>query len=138
MKNDKKITLNENHLRSLTSTLTVVEKYLADMQLSARGAHNGCCYEILNDVDNEAMSNNDMLIKEAREQICDLCEKYGVNKKTRSLQRIIDTLQTKIWEILQDSKSRRIKSFGTFSKDLAKEYDDDINKLMAIISKITY
>jgi|GEM_PF-566963 len=138
MKNTKNTILRKNYLRSFTSTLTIVEKYLIELEESTKNTYNACCYEINNDVDIETIDKNKTLIIKAHEQICNLTEKYGIHKKTQSLQRIIDTLQTKMWEVLQDSKSKKIKGFGDFPKEIAKEYDEDIDKLMTIILKISY
>ncbi len=138
MQNVKKTILSENQLRSFTSTLMVVEKYLIELEESAKNTFNGCCFEINNDVDIETLKKNGILIIEAHKLICKLTAKYGVIKKIQSLKRIIDTLQTKMWEVLQDSKSKKIKGFGDFPKEIAKEYDEDIDKLMMIISKISY
>jgi hypothetical protein len=57
---------------------------------------------------------------------------------TQSLQRIIDVKKTKIWEILCDSKAKKLKGFGDFPQKMVKEYDRDIDELMAIADKIRY
>jgi hypothetical protein len=43
---------------------------------------------------------------------------------------------TKIWEILTDTLSRKIKGYGTFPKKYSEEYDADINKLIEITNRI--
>jgi hypothetical protein len=55
-----------------------------------------------------------------------------------TLQRVINAKRTKIWEILTDTLSRKIKGYGTFPKKYAEEYDKDINRLLEIINKINY
>ena len=57
---------------------------------------------------------------------------------TKSLQRIIDVKKTKIWEILCDSKAKKLKGFGEFPQKLIKEYDNDIDELMSTADKIKY
>ena len=39
---------------------------------------------------------------------------------------------------LCDSKARKLKGFGEFPQRLIKEYDEDIDELMATASKIEY
>ena len=134
----KKITLNDNHRRSLTSSLMIVEKSLVELEESIAGNYNTCCFEVKKDVEPEIMNENLALIKEARKVICNLTEKYGTSRSVQSLRRLIDTKQTRMWEILCDSRSRKMKGFGEFPKELSKEYDRDIDELMAIISKIKY
>jgi len=55
---------------------------------------------------------------------------------SHSLHRTINAKKTKIWEVLSDSKSRKMKGFGVFPTGIAKEYDRDIDELMAIASNI--
>ena len=57
---------------------------------------------------------------------------------THILQRIIDVKKTKIWEILCDSKATKLKGYGDFPHRLIREYDIDIDELMAIADKIKY
>jgi len=135
MKYDK-ILFNDNHKRSLTSTLMIVEQLLVELEDLILRPYNTCCFEIKNDVDNEALNQNLIIIEEARKQICVLKEKYNTDKTVQSLQRVIDAKKTKIWEILHNSKSRRMKGFGEFPQRLKEEYDEDIDSLMAIAENL--
>lgn len=137
MKYDK-ILLNENHRRSLTSTLMIVEQLLVDLEDLMLRPYKTCCFEISNDVENDALNQNLKVIEEARKQICLLKEKYNTGVTVQSLQRIIDAKKTKIWETLHNSKSRRMKGFGEFPQKMVKEYDNDIDELMAIADKIKF
>jgi len=137
MINDK-LLFNDNHKRSLTSTLMVVEQLLVELEDLHLRPYNTCCYEIKNDVDNDVLNKNLKIIEEARKQICELKVKYNTDKTVQSLQRIIDTKKTKVWEILHNSKSRRMKGFGEFPQKLIKEYDEDIDGLMTITEKLKY
>ena len=138
MKYEKQISLNENHRRSLSSTLMIVEELFSEIEESMSNQYNKCCYELENDVDNLIIKENIVLIKEARRQICNLTWKYCTEKTIQSLQRIIAAKKTKIWEILCDSESGNLKGFGEFPKELVCEYDKDIEKLMAIAEKLRY
>jgi hypothetical protein len=138
MKSEKRILLLENHRRSLTSTLMIVEKLLIEIEDSMVSQYKTCCFEIKNDIDSDIINLNLKAIEEARQQICNLAEKYNTDKKFQSLQRIVDVKKTKIWEILCDSKSKKLKGFGEFPQKLIKGFDKDIDELMAIADKIKY
>ncbi len=138
MKDERKIILKENHRRSLSSTLMIVEQLLIEIEDLMTSRSRTCCFEIINDVDNEIINQNLKVIEDARKQICILTEKYGTDMHTQSLQRIIDVKKTKIWEILCDSRAKKLKGFGDFPQKLVKEYDIDIDELMAIADKIKY
>ena len=135
MKQDS-IILTDNHKRSLSSTLIVVEQMLVDIKDLMTDSSQTCCYELNKDVNNSIIEQNLKITEEALAQICLLKEKYNTDKTVQSLQRIIDAKKTKIWETLHNSKSKRMKGFGEFPQKAVKEYDNDIDKLMAITEKI--
>jgi hypothetical protein len=132
------IHLPDNHTRGLSSSLMLVEKSLSEMQDLFLKQNDACCYEVVKDVDNDVIAKNISVIQEAKTLICELAGKYGTAREEQSLQRIIDAKRTKIWEILTDSLSRKIKGYGTFPKKYADEYDSDIGKLIEITNKINY
>ena len=132
----KKIHLSENHTRSLSSSLIVVEKSLLELEDMLQKQSNSCCNVLLKDVDDVTIELNISAIKEAKSFICELAEKYETSKEKLSIQRVINAKRAKIWEILTDTLSRKIKGYGTFPKKYADEYDSDIKKLIDITNKI--
>ena len=138
MKSEKKILLKDNHRRSLTSTLMIVEKLLIEIEDLMINQSIACCSEINKDIDINIINHNHSIVEESRKLICKLAQKYNTNKDIQSLQRIIDFKKTKIWEVLCDSSSKKLKGFGEFPQNLATEYDLDINELMTITNKIKY
>lgn len=135
---DKKIHLPENNTRVLSSSLNLVEKSLMEMEELFLEKDGACCSEVLKDVDNDTILNNIFIIKEARNEICRLADKYGISKEKLSLQRIIDAKRTRIWEMLTNTLSRKIKGYGTLPKKYVDEYDSDIAKLIEITNGINY
>lgn len=135
---NKKIHLPENHTRGLSSSLMLVEKSLAEMQELFLKQNDTCCYEVVKDVSKEAIANNILVIQDANTIICKLADKYCTSREMQSLQRIIDAKRTRIWEILTDSLSKKLKGYGTFPKKYADEYDSDIIKLIEITNRINY
>jgi hypothetical protein len=132
----KKIHLSENHTRSLSSSLIVVEKSLMELEDLLLKQSNSCCNLLINDIDDGTIATNISAIQEAKRYICELAEKYGTSQEKLSLQRVINAKRTKIWEILTDTLSRKIKGYGTFPRKYVDEYDSDINKLIDITNRI--
>jgi len=132
----KKIHLSANHTRSLSSSLIVVEKSLLELEAMLTNHNNSCCNMLMKDVDDKTIVTNISAIQEAKKYICELAEKYGTSKDKSSLQRVINAKRAKIWEILTDTLSRKMKGYGTFPKKYAEEYDSDINKLIEITNSI--
>jgi hypothetical protein len=133
---NKKIHLSENHTRTLSSSLIIVEKSLSELEDMLLKQNNTCCNLLHKDVDDSTIENNISAIQEAKRYICELAEKYGTSKENLSLQRVINAKRTKIWEILTDTLSRKIKGYGIFPKKYSEEYDMDINKLIEITNRI--
>ena len=136
--NKEKNKLSENHRRSLTSTLMIVEQLLIEIEDIIKSPHSACCQELNFDIQKDSATHNLEVIAEARKVICNLTEKYGTGKSIQSLQRIIDVKKTRIWEILCDSRAKKLKGFGDFPQELIKEFDNDINALLNITTKIEY
>jgi hypothetical protein len=137
MQQDKLI-LTDNHKRSFSSTLQVVEQLLTEIKDQMVNSDHKCCYEIKKDLDDLQVQNNLKVIETALLKICSLKNKYNTDKSVQSLRRIVDTKKTKIWETLHNSKSRKMKGYGEFVQKTVKEYDKDIEELMEITEKITF
>jgi hypothetical protein len=135
---NKIVHLPENNTRVLSSSLMLVEKSLMEMEELFLEKDDACCSEVLKDVDNDTILYNISIIKEARTEICKLADKYCTSKEKLSLRRIIDAKRTKIWEMLNNTLSRKIKGYGTFPKKNVDEYDSDIGKLIEITNRINY
>jgi TIR domain len=133
-----KTILPENHRRSLSSTLMIVEQLLIDIEDLTTNRYKPCCIEIKNDISTDIIKKNLSAIEESRKLICNLAEKYNTDKTVQSLQRIVNAKKTKIWEILCDSKAKRLKGFGEFPPKLVIEFDNDIDELMATADRIKY
>ena len=134
----EKIILTDNHKRSFSSTLQVVEQLLTEIKDQMVISDQKCCYEIKKDLDDQQVENNLKAIETALLKICALKNKYNTEKNIQSLRRVVDTKKTKIWETLHNSKSRRMKGYGEFGQKIGKEYDKDIEELMEITEKITF
>jgi len=132
----KKIHLSENHTRSLSSSLIVVEKSLLELESMLIMQNNSCCNVLIKDVDDKTIETNISAIQDAKEYICDLAEKYGTSQDKSSLQRVINAKRAKIYVILADTLSRKMKRYGTFPKKHAEEYDSDINTLIEITNRL--
>lgn len=132
----RKIHLSENHTRSLTSSLIVVEKSLLELESMLLTQNNSCCNVLMKDVDDKTIETIIYAIQEAKSFICELTDKYGTSKEKSSLQRVINAKRARIWVILSDTLSGKMKGYGTFPKKYAEEFDTDIKKLIEITNRI--
>jgi hypothetical protein len=66
MPSERKVLLQENHRRSFTSTLIIVEQLLIEIEDLMVSQYKTCCFEIKNDLDSEKISHNLKVIEEHR------------------------------------------------------------------------
>lgn len=132
----KQIKLSENHTRSLSSSLIVVERSLLELEEMLLKQTKSCCNELIRDIDDETIQSDLAAIQEAKGFICELAGKYCTSKETLSLQRVINAKRRRIWEILTDTLSGKSKGYGIFPKKYSGEYDSDIHKLIEITNRI--
>ena len=133
-----KIKLTENHKRSLTSALTIIEQMLFDLEISLTCQQKGCCYEVEKDLSDEIIQKNMEVINDARKSLCLLATKYDAGKFKQSLRKIINAKRTRIWEVLMDMKPKKQKGFGEFPPELANEFNHDIEFLLSVTEKISF
>jgi hypothetical protein len=62
----KKIHLYDNHTRTLSSSLLLVEKSLVGMEELMLKQNNACCNEVVKDVKDDAIANNITVFYEAK------------------------------------------------------------------------
>ena len=116
----KKINLSDNHTRSLLSSLIVVEKSLLELEDMLLKQSGGCCNVLIKDIDDESLANNIIAIHEAKKCICELAEKYGTSVEKMNFKRVINAKRTKMWEILTDTLSKKVKGTAHFQKSTLK------------------
>ncbi|MBW6501318.1 MAG: hypothetical protein K0B05_07995 [Bacteroidales bacterium] len=80
MKPEEKISLGEIHLRSLASSLTIVEQLLVEMEDQMTRQSRMCCLEVERDIKSDVINQNLKVNEEARKQICTLAEKIILKK----------------------------------------------------------
>ncbi len=132
----KRVQLPDTITRTLSSSLIIVEKSLSEMENIIINQHDTCCNLLSRDIDAEKLKNNLSVIREAKTCICELADKYGISREKQSLKKIINAKKARMWEVLIDTFSGKIKGYGSLSANLAEEYDSDINRLVEITGKI--
>jgi len=114
-----------------------VEQMLIDMEAVLVSRIEGCSYEVVRDVENETISRNLKTIAEARNRLCIIASKYDTRKYSQSLRKILNAKKNRMWEILMDMKPKKQKGFGEFPKELAKEFESDLDELLGITESIS-
>ena len=131
----KRITLSENHSRALRASVYVVEKLITELEQELTCADDRTMEKIITD-DDETMKRMISVIQEIKSYIRYMAEKYALHPSSYSLSQIVNSRKTKIWEVLCDTKSAKMRSRGVFPKEYAQEFDADIEGLLKLTESI--
>lgn len=132
----EKIKLPDNHRRSLSSSLFIVEKLLDEINQALTHPDDGIMYKMEVDVPEYAFLSTTENIAKAKEMIEQLSSKYELSAQHSVMSRFIDSRKSKIWEILSGTNARGMKGYGPFPKEYAQEFDNDIKRLQEMVNKV--
>jgi hypothetical protein len=65
-----------------------------------------------------------------------LKEKYQLTPDTTRLRWFIEVRKTKIWEILGNIRSGKMKRYGAFPAEYIADFDKDMGELKALTEKL--
>ncbi|MCE1201404.1 MAG: hypothetical protein LWX09_04805 [Bacteroidia bacterium] len=132
----EKIILPDNHRRSLSSSLYIVEKLLDEIEQALTHPDDGFMYKMEVDVPEHAYRSTIENIALAKQMIEHLHKKYELSAQHSMMSRFIDSRKSKIWEILSGTNARGMKGYGPFPKEYAQEFDNDIKRLQEMVNKV--
>jgi len=69
-------------------------------------------------------------------EITRLASKYQLDRQTLVESHFVNARKSKAWEMLHNTKSKHLNAFGKFPKNLSKEFDEDLDKLLKLIGKL--
>ncbi len=125
--------LPPNHLRSVSASIYLVEKTIDELENMLTRPRQHFTYKIVNDIDDSEKEKLLQSIKQTRAFIAELMRKYGLNREVTYMSRILNARKSRMWEILGDTTSKRMKGYGHLPGETAAELDRDINKLTGLI-----
>lgn len=132
----KKINLNSNHRRSVSSSIKQIENMLEEIERQILNPSR----LLLTKIDHTNFETDIRHLKsvflEIRNHIHYLFEKYSLKTTELKLERIINSKKSSMWTILCDTTSKRLNGYGDFPEEYAEEFDSDINHLQELIAKI--
>ncbi len=130
------VKLPKNHLRSVSVSMYLIEKSVDELQEIIQKGKNGNTYQVVNDLDEKELENDIKIISKVKEKIAEMSGKYSLRKDVTYMSRIRNSKKSKMWEILCDTNSKRLKGFGELPEDMAEEVDADINAIIELVEKL--
>jgi len=128
--------LPENYFRSISSKMYLIEKSIIETEDLLLRKSNGSCFEIVDDLEESEIEFVLQKISVLKALIEKLALKYNLRKNISYTSRILQAKNSKIWEILGDSFSNRLKGYGKLSGEITDELDSDLSSMMEIIEQL--
>ncbi len=132
----KKINLSSNHKRSVSSSIYLIEQLTEDIESSLRNAGDGIMRKNVKDITEEKKDSIMASLKEIRASLKKMAEKYQLAKHEIIQSQYVTARKVKMWEVLNDTTSKRLKGFGDFPEEYSGEFDEDIRNMIRLVEKI--
>lgn len=133
---DKLAGLNENHRRSISSTLYLIEKDIDTIERCLRHPTERRMYKIVNDFDGGQKEAILEAIKLIREYINELADALHLGAYQESLAGIIRGSLSLRWEDACGLEAKRLKGGGLIPEDSAKILDLQVQKLISLLNNL--
>lgn len=134
--NMDKINLSENHIRSVSASLYVIERTVIELEHNLKYPEELAMSKVVNNIGDIDIQHYISVIDEIKTYIFALFIKYNLDPTEIYLSQIINSKKSRIWEILCETTSKRLKGYGDFPKENAEEFDNDIDHLQRLIACI--
>jgi len=130
------VKLPKNQLRSVSVSMYLIEKSIDELEELIKGKNNGYTYQVVNDLDERELNKDLSIILKVKEKIAQLSKKYELHSDVTYMSRIRNSKKSKMWEVLCDTNSKRLKGFGALTENIANEVDEDMNSLIELVEKL--
>jgi len=91
------VKLPPNHLRSVSVSMQFLEKSVDELAELFTNKKSEVSYEIVRDIPSEDIAQYIGIIKEIKQKIAQLNQKYELKKEVLYMRRIFNAKKTKIW-----------------------------------------
>ena len=132
----KRIQLPPNQHRHLTSVLRIVERNLNELERNVLYPVSGKTFKREQDLTPDELETVYRVIEAGRKQISEMVEKYQIQPEIIHTRRFLNSRKAKIWEVLADSLTKKLKGYGTFPEKFREEFDQDIGKLDRLLGEL--
>jgi len=132
----KNINLSSNHNRSVSSSVYLIEQLADEIATILNNNDDGIIKTVRRDTSVEEKKNIMVVLGEIRTSLKKMTEKYSLAKHEIVQSQYISARKVKMWEVLNDTTSKRLKGFGDFPEEYAGEFDQDIRNLITLVEKI--
>ena len=134
-----KYTLSNSHKRTLSSSFSIVEELLEEIReiLENKKAKNLIFRRIKNALTLKKIDEVKNIINEMKKELEIIKSDLNLITEKFLSTSLISSRSAKMWEILCDLETRKLKKYGEVPSNLPEYLDPRIKKLIALAEKIT-
>ena len=132
----EQIDLSANHRRSVSASIYIVEKLINEIESNILNTGTSVMSIMDKDIPDQKVKSILAAIPEIKKHIAHLQKKYRLTNESYSQHSFIQSRKTKIWVVLSDTISRKLKGYGIFPQEYASEFDQDIETLQSLIDRL--
>jgi len=132
--------LSESQLRSIQSTVQVVEEKLRDMEalvyFTLEHRQKGIQVTLEHDLTAGELMKFQHKVIEIKKTLSQISETYGLASERVSLKHLIGTKAAFMWEDITGADFDRLKGHGEVDESLRGEYEDLFDRLTQLTDKL--
>ena len=131
----RKVKIPEGYRNALSSQLGVIEELLKEIE-SVLKEENFLFLKIERKIKKEKRKKIEEKIKELKKIISDMKRKFNLKEDVLTDVAVISSRTSKIWEILCDMKTEKMKRYGKIPDGLSDILDPLIDRMIKLIERI--
>jgi len=129
--------ISENHRRTISVRLSLLDEILCEYERIANGEENrGVMYEEENTLSNKQRIRLKQTISEIREIISQIKETLFLKPKKENLANKIWSSASSLWEVLVETESKYLKGYGEVPESLAEFLDPKVKEITRHLTSI--
>jgi neutral trehalase len=128
--------LSDNHRRSVSSSMHIIEKMLLEIEKVISSPDKGVLSKVVNDMPDLDAEHYTEAIAKIKKELNSISAKYNLRTEEIMMSRLVNSRKAKMWETINDTFSRKLKGYKEFPKETAEEFDSDISRLRKLIEEL--
>lgn len=128
------VSLKSNHARVISTTLSKIEKDIADIEMHIENRPQGRMYEVVDDLTD--LRRDDLLAKIAllRECIQQIANDFDLKPHRTNMSAIIGGKLAVDWANACDIKPENLRAYGAVDPEVARAISHHVHRLVSILS----
>jgi hypothetical protein len=128
------VSLKSNHARAISTTLSKIEKDIAEIEMHIKNRPQGRMYEVVDDLSDARREELLAKIVLLREFIQQFADELSLKAHRTSLGAIIGGKLAIDWANACDIQPEKLKAYGAVDPDVTRAINPHVQRLMEVLS----